>query len=239
MVSGKKITRRKPGSGPSTNYFSSDTHKAIVEFNAAETIEEKHKIYLDQISPAFITLVDNLINVYGFQVLHDTKVDLRNECVEFLYQVLPKFRADKGSKAFSYFNVVAKHWLTIKSKQNAKSSQTFHSIDDKESFSLRDYEIIENYHVLPAPDEVVTQEEQVAYLKKLFAGILERAKSENEEVCIEAVKFLFENIDELEFVNKRGVMVYIREITNLSPKQLSIVLSSLKKHYKTVKESME
>lgn len=239
MVIGKKITRRKPGTGPSTTYFNGETHQAIIDFNSASSDEEKHKIYVERISPAFVTLVENLINVYNFQIQHDSKVDLRNECVEFLYMVIPKFKAEKGSKAFSYFNVVAKHWLTIKSKQSAKATQTFSSIDDRESFSARDYEIIENYHVLPAPDEVVTQDEQSVYLEKLLSEIKARAKTENEIACINAIDLLFDKVEDLEFTNKRGVMVYIRELTNLSPKQLSIVLSSLKKHYKAAKGSVE
>jgi hypothetical protein len=51
--------------------------------------------------------------------------NMKNECLEFLYGVINKFKPERGSKAFSYFNVVGKNWLTIKSKQNTKAVCAF------------------------------------------------------------------------------------------------------------------
>lgn len=234
----KKIKRRKPGSGPSKNYFDTDTHEAIILYNKTDDIAEKNKIYTEKISPAFQTLVDNLINVYGFHVQHDSKADLRHECVEFLHRVLPKFKADKGSKAFSYFNVVAKHALTITAKKSAKSVQIFSSLDDKESFSAHDMEIIENYNVLAAPDEIPGSDESKKQFKAIMDIISSKVKTEQESECVSAINLLFDKVEDLEFTNKRGVMVYIRELTGLAPKQLSIVLGAIKKYYKAAKEEV-
>ena len=46
---------------------------------------------------------------------------LKSDCVSFLYETLEKFDPSKGSKAFSYFNVVAKNWLIIQSKKRVKN----------------------------------------------------------------------------------------------------------------------
>ena len=43
---------------------------------------------------------------------------------------------------------------------------------------------------------------------------------------------LFERIDDLDLLNKRAIFVYLRDISNLNPKQLSIAMSSIRKHYK-------
>ena len=231
----KKITIRKPGTGPSVYYFTADTQLAIIEYKLAATQAIKADLYLKRIYPAFKALVDNLINVYGFQVRFESKEDLRNECLEFLYGVITKFDPEKGSKAFAYFNVVAKHWLTIKAKQNSKNVQTFSSMDDRDSFSRHDLDMIENYKILPAPDEYISQEEQIATLQALLKEVKARTKTANETLCMEAIEEIFEKMDVLDFDNKRAVMVYIRNLTHLSPKQLSIVLSTLKKHYKTIK----
>lgn len=235
----KKIVRRKPGQAPSLNYFDEKTQSAIVMYQEAQDAEKKKKIYVAEILPAFDALVENLINVYGFSVIHESKQDLKNECLEFLYTAVGKFNPSKGSKAFSYFNVVAKNWLTIRSKQNAKKVQTYISIDNREDISKEDLEAIENYQVMPSWDEVLSAGEPLQQLNKVISEVECLAKTENEIACIKAIKNLVDNIEEVDLLSKRAILLYIREMTSLSSKQLSIVLSSLKKHYKEVKRLSE
>lgn len=231
----KKITRRKPGTGPSVYYFTDDTQLAIVEFAQVIDQDEKRKIFTLRIYPAFKALVENLINVYGFQVQYESKEDLRNECVEFLYGVIKKFDPTRGTRAFAYFNVVAKHWLTIKAKQNTKSVQIFTSLDDQHTFTTAELEAIEGYKILPPPDEVDAEDYEVQRIKNLIKNLVEVAKTEQEKICMEAIQTLFKDAEKHDIINKRAVMVYIRNITSLSSKQLSVVLSTLKKHYKNLK----
>jgi hypothetical protein len=246
MVAKKKISRRKPGEKTFRNYFDDDTQEAIVRYQKAvinlpdgtvvPNYEERNLIYVNDILPAFSTLIDNLINVYGYHVLYETKEDLRNECLEFLYGVINKFKPEKGSKAFSYFNVVGKNWLTIRSKQNAKVVQNYVSLDNRETLSKHDLDLIEDHNIFPSVEEALTTEDISKNLKHLVETLKGKAKTENEKICLDAIDILIENIDEIDLLSKRAVMLYIREITGLSSKQLSIVLSSLKKQYKAIKE---
>lgn len=237
VVGRKKISRRKPGDKAFKNYFDDDTQVAIVNYQTEPDIEKKKKIYVDGIMPAFTSLVDNLINVYGFHVAFDSKDDLKNECLEFLYGVISKFNAARGSRAFSYFNVVAKHWLIIKSKQNAKQVQSYTSLDDKDSLSAFELELIENYSIIPSCEDVVTEEEARQNLVKLIDNLKTFAKTDNEKLCVDSIMLLVHNLDETDILSKRGIMLYLREISHLNSKQLSIVLSSLKKHYKEIKKN--
>lgn len=61
-------------------------------------------------------LVNNLINAYCF----DLSETGREDCIDQLVDWIPKFDPSKGSRAFGYFNVVAKNWLTIHAKSRAK-----------------------------------------------------------------------------------------------------------------------
>lgn len=234
----RKISRKKPGT-KTINYFDHNTQKAIVAYQGDKTYEGKNKIYLTQIYPAFDQLVENLINVYGFMVMYESREDLKNECLEFLYGALPKFNVEKGSKAFSYFNVVAKNWLTIKSKQNAKKAQTYISIDNKDAISHQDLETIESYKIAPDGEEVMSGREFRGQISALVKEIGGKVKTENEQNCVKAIKILIENLEEVDLLNKRAILLYLREITGLSSKQLSIVLASLKKHYKELKKRDE
>ncbi len=234
----KKKIRRKPNSKP-INYFDDSTQEAIVSYQKENNIALKNQIYLEKIYPALDSLIENLINVYGFNVALESRIDLKNECLEFLYTALPKFNAEKGSKAFSYFNVVAKNWLTIKSKQNAKKLQTYLSIDNRDSISEHDLFTIENYNIAIDGEEMMIGDETKQQIFTLIKIISDRTKTENEQICIKAVDILLQNIEEIDLLNKRAVLLYLREITGLSSKQLSIVLASLKKHYKEAKKIYE
>lgn len=235
----KKITRRQPGSKPTTKYFTQATQDSIVKWQQTSNAMEKEIIYVKDILPAFDALVENLINVYGFKVMYESKQDLKNECLEFLYSAVHKFDHTKGSKAFSYFNVVAKHWLTIKSKQNAKKTKQYISLDYQEAISVTDMETIEKYNFIPGYDEIVTHEEIKQFLVNIITELDSRTKTENEKAVVDAIKQIMERIEDIDLLSKRAVLLYVRGITKLSSKQLSITLSSLKKHYKDIRKMDE
>lgn len=235
----RKIKRKAPGTGPSKTYFGNETQKAIVDYQQETDPQIKEYIYSKKILPSFDSLVENLINVYGFKVQFDSKEDLKHEALEFLYRTVPKYDHTKNTKAFSYFNVVAKHWLTIRSKQNAKKIQQYVSIDDTENMSMSDAEKIESYNYIPSYDDVTTSKEMKIYIQKILAELNSRVRTTNEKAALLAVEDILNNVEELEFFSKRALLLYIREISGMNSKQLSMVLSSLKKQYKELKKQDE
>jgi len=212
-------------------YFGKDAHNSIVEYQAAETRKEKHKIYIDQIKPSFEKLSENLIFIHGFSKSRPHFELLKADCVSFLYETLEKFDPARGSKAFSYFNVCAKNFLIIQSKKRLKNEIRHVSIDDQ-NLSIREKNTIEQHQVVPSQEDVFIREEDKLILLDLVDEIHKKLSNQNEIECIKAVKILFENIDDLDFLNKRAIFVYLREISGLSPKQLSVAMSNIRKHYR-------
>ena len=229
----KKITRvrRKKGS-KRTLYFNQDTHNAIVEYQKLEKLKEKEKIYVDRILPAFDKLVENLIFIHGFASNGVSFEELKSDCVTFLYETLPKFDHERGAKAFSYFNVVAKNWLIIKAKQRTKLNRRHVSIDDTDSLAMRDFVKIESYNAEPAQDYRMMKENAMQNLTNLLQEIRQKLSGDNEIACMDAIITLFNKIDDLDLLNKRAVFVYMRDLSNLNPKQLSISMSVIRKHYR-------
>jgi hypothetical protein len=82
---------------------------------------------------------------------------------------------------------------------------------------------------------IKTEDKEI--LKSMLQKIKIKVSNENEKVCIAAIITLFDNIDDLEFLNKRAIFVYLREISGLNPKQLSVALSSIRKHYREIVKS--
>ncbi len=220
-------------------YFNEDTQLAIEEFQKTSCTEEQSKIYSSRILPAFEKLSENLIFIHKFTSLHDSYEDLKNDCVTFLYETLYKFDASRGTKAFSYFNVVAKNFLIIKSKQKTTSFRRNVSMDDRGSFSISEKYAFGDYNIAEDPASQMIREEEKKMNLDMIAHLQDESKSDNEKACINAIKSLFETADELEFLNKRAVFVYLREISGLTPKQLTTTISNLKKKYRALKEKDE
>jgi hypothetical protein len=229
----KKIIRkrRKKRGKP---YFDKNTHNAIVKYQSTEDIEEKNLIYVNEILPAFNKLAENLIFIHGFIKTINTSSyeNLKSDCVSFLFETLHKFDHTRGSKAFSYFNVVAKNWLIIQSKKSSKNKKRLVSLDDQLESSANHANFLNYFSVDASQDFAILKRESMESLIQLMDTIRERLNSENEIACMDAIMSLFSRVDELDLLNKRAVFVYMRDLSSLNPKQLSVAMSSIRKHYR-------
>ena len=216
-------------------YFSAETQAAIEEWQAEETEDKKAEIYTVKIMPAFNTLAENLILIYGFAKGKHDFGSLKNDCVTFLYETLHKFDASRGTKAFSYFNVVAKNWLILNTRKRKRVQDNSYSIHELDSFNAVDRTAILNYQVSAAPDDIMIKKELQGEIRKVLAIIRERVVSANDISCVEAITVVFDKIDDLDLLNKRAIYVYIREISGLNSKQLSTSMSTVRKLYRQIK----
>jgi len=229
----RKIIRRKPGQKRNM-YFTKETDSAIQEYQGEPDKTLREKIYKEKIAKAFEQLSESLIYVYGFKSPYETVASMKGDCVAFLYETIHKWDPARGTKAFSYFNVVAKNWLIIRCRNAKKNYHRHVSMSDMTALNVSDRNAIANYQVIPAPDEIM---EKAAFRDEMFKIIDElstRVKKQNEVVCVKAVRTVFENVDNLDFLNKRAIYVYIREISGLNSKQLSVAMSKIRKHYKQI-----
>jgi hypothetical protein len=216
-------------------YFTVQTQEAICKFQGSDDRREREKLYVDHIMPAFEKLVENLINIHKFSSMYDSYEDLKSDCVNFLFETIHKFNQTMGTNAFSYFNVVAKNWLIIKTKQKAQKSKRNISLDDSGSLSSSDLQLIEEHGSVPAQDVEMDKAVATERILKMLYDIRAKARVENELACINSVITIFENIDDLDILNKSAIFLYMRELSGLSPKQLTTAIQSIKKQYNKLK----
>ena len=81
------------------------------------------------------------------------------------------------------------------------------------------------------------KKEEIDNIKVVNDIIKNKVTNANEKLCIDAIITLFNNIDDLDFLNKRAIFVYLREISGLNPKQLSVAMSNIRKNYKEIIKS--
>ena len=216
-------------------YFNENTQAAIVAYQKSSEKREKDKLYVSEIMPAFEKLVENLINIHKFTSLHDTYDDLKNDCVNFLFETIGKFDGNRGTNAFSYFNVVAKNWLIIRTKQKSQRVKRSVSLDDPDALNAHEHKIIDEYCTVQAQDLLLENHNTAENIINVLYEIREKVKSENELICINSIITIFENIDNVDLLNKSAILLYMRELSNLTPKQLTTTMQSIKKQYKKLK----
>jgi len=232
----RKRTIRRGKKKSKNNYFSQDTHDAIRVYQNTEKLAGKHAIYIKDILPAFNKLAENLIFIHKFAKSPEAFERLKCDCVTFLYETLHKFDPDRGTKAFSYFNVVAKNWLIIQSKKTAKQRKRTISISDIEESTGAEISFHESFKVQPSQEKNIIRKESKQDLDNILVQIKSNLKTEKEHACMDAIISLFDRVDDLELLNKRAVFVYLRDISNLSPKQLSVTMSKIRKHYREISD---
>lgn len=213
-------------------YFPKEIDEKIIDFLKETRIEEKHRLFNDHIRPSFEKLIENLIFVYKFFKL-DNVDDLKQECLAYLYEVLPKFSPDKKTKAFSYFNVVARNWFLRKVKENTKKN----NIEKELYVSAESETALNNPSVVYQPEEDIVQREFFVSLFRDMKTWRSLFKKDNEIKLLEAIIFLIENSEIIPIYNNKAIRLYLREITGLNEKQVSLNLKKMKVVYDDFKRN--
>jgi hypothetical protein len=228
-VEEKKKKKRKK-----RQYFTLETQEKIILYQNTSNKRQKNKIYEQHIMPAFNELVHSLVSVYKFKSPIEDINHLKSDCSTFLYETIHKWNPDKGTKAFSYFNVVAKNWLTINTRRLAKHANRSVSLSDADSMSSADKRRLSEHWVEMSPEDKERKENFPNVVNDMLNYIEEKLKCEKDIRCIKAIRQIFNNVDDLDYLNKRAVFVYLREISGLNSPELSSSLSTIRKHYRKI-----
>ena len=228
----------KPATKKPKLYFTPDTQQAIYDYQQCEDSAERDVIYRLRIKPAFDKLAENLIFMHGFKGKEAYEL-LKSDCATFLFEKMGRFDHEFGAKAFSYFNIVAKRWLINQSKSRVTSMRRHVSVDDSYALGPTERQTIEAHDTVHSPDDKMLLDEKLDETKVILHTIKSKVNSKNEIRCIDAIIQVFDNVEDLDLLNKRAIFVYLRAISGLSPKHLTVALSSIKKHYRIVARSDE
>jgi len=222
--------KKKPGRKPKKNkkvYFGMEVQDAIVRYNQTERPSKKNKIYQEEIHKAFDKLAENIINTFKFSYFDAPFVDVKAEVVSFLVMNMHKYDHTKGSKAFSYFSVVAKNYLILHNNNNYKKLKSHSDISVLDNKPISD----SKKHYL----EDLT-EEMIIYFE---ANIPHMFKKRKDIAVAYSIIELFKQRDEIENFNKKSLYILIREMTDVNTSHITKVVNVFKKKYKTILNEFE
>ena len=202
-------------------YFGLEVQDAIVRYNLSTDDYERNKIYGGEIHRAFDKLAENIINTFKFSYFDSGFEDVKHEVVAFLVMNIHKYDHTKGSKAFSYFSIVAKNYLILHNNNNYKKLKTHDDIDIVGN-KLKNSSAEKQSYI----NDLL--EETIRYFEYKISSLFKKKKDLD---IAYAIIELLKRRDEIENFNKKALYILIREMTNVNTSHITKVMNVFRNHY--------
>jgi len=224
----KKVKRKSK-----ENYFDTPEENAVVEFLNAKTFDEKNKIYNKSLRKPLDKMISSIIRRYRLYRKDMDFNDIHTDVHAFLMTKVDKFKPAKNKKAYSYFGTICKNYLMGQIMRDQKETNRKVSYEDI-SASLE-----ERPDMMYIIDEDVIDLDYIIieYTNKLKDFIETQSLSDNERKLgfalvdiFEKYETIFTATDNSKF-NKNLILLSLREMTNLTTKEIRISLKKFKSLY--------
>lgn len=232
---------KKKGRKPKqVNYFDVREEIAVVDFLTADSFDEKNKIYNEFLRKPLDKMISSIIRRYKLYRKDMDFEEIHSDTHSFLMTKIDKFKPSKEKKAYSYFGTICKNYLMGQIIKDQKETNRKISYEDISS----DLENDENFSYSIESDgldlELVIQK----FLVELDNFIKSDSLNENEVKLGMALYDIFENYENV-FVgtdnnkfNKNIILLSLREMTNLSTKEIRTSMKKFRVIYFNLLEKM-
>jgi hypothetical protein len=224
------IKKKKPST---ENYFDIREENAVRMFLTASTSEEKNKIYNEFLRFPLDKMISSIIRRYKLYRKDMDFIEIHTDTHSFLMTKIDKFSPSKEKKAYSYFGTICKNYLMGQILKDQKEQNRKISYEDISSDLENNSKMV--YYLDIEPKEEVNI---IPILQNSIKETLEFDDlNENEIKLGIALNEIFENY-ELIFpatdnnkFNKNVILLSLREMTNMSTKEIRSSIKKFKKIY--------
>lgn len=234
-ILGKKKIKKRPGS---TNaYFTEVTQDSIRIFQTQVASRERDQIFEKEILPALTKMAEYWVYVYGLESPTQSKEELVQSCVGFLYDTIHKWDPERATKAFSYFNVVARNWLINSVNNHKKKSQRDLSIDNADLEMIIHGKDVDENLIEKSAETLIINEETIIEIRSRIGKIRNGLDDERDLIVMEAIEKVFDSAENLDFMTRSALFIYIRDLCGFDKRTISRSMSRIRKVYKKVCEN--
>jgi hypothetical protein len=199
----------------------------------ATTFEEKNKIYNEFLRKPLDKMISSIIRRYKLYRKDMNFEEIHVDTHSFLMTKIDKFKPSKEKKAYSYFGTICKNYLMGQIMKDQKEMNRKISYEDISSDLLNTPDMI--YHI---DNDELTSEDVIYRFLNLLKDTLEEPSLTEQEVKLgRAIQDIFENYTSIFFdssnnkFNKNIILFELREMTNLSTKEIRGSIKKYKKIY--------
>lgn len=215
------------------NYFDVREEDAVRNFLLAETSHEKNKIYNEFLRAPLDKMISSIIRRYKLYRKDMDFTEIHTDTHSFLMTKVDKFEPSKEKKAYSYFGTICRNYLMGQIIKDQKETNRKVSYEDISS------SIEERPDMIYRIDEDIVESDLIIkeYLKELKQFIELENLTDNEKRLGYALVDLFDNYERIfsgadnNKFNKNVILLSLREMTNLSTKEIRSSIKRFKKLY--------
>jgi len=209
-------------------YFTQETEDAIVKYNSTSDIDEKNKIYEEDIHYAFFKLTQNIIHTFKF---YHTEVDdlehLQHEIIIFLLSKIHLFNPQNGAKAYSYFGTIVKRWCILYNDKNYRTKINKIPVEELNN------EDSHSYTIDSSPINEKLSFYMDVYVEHMTLNIYNYFPKVQDDQIADAILTIFKRRDTIDIFNKKALYIYIHEIVpEVKTPKITKIANSLYKIFK-------
>jgi hypothetical protein len=215
------------------NYFDTPEEEAVIRFLQTDCDVERNKIYNEFLRKPLDKMISSIIRRYRLYRKDMDFTEIHVDTHSFLITKIEKFKPSKEKKAYSYFGTICKNYLMgqiIKDQKETNRKISYEDIssnlENNPSYSY----LIDSENLKP---EVIIQK----FLSELDDFLTNENLTENEIKLGYALYELFDNYEQI-FIcndnnkfNKNIILLSLREMTNLSTKEIRGSIKKFKLMY--------
>ena len=226
-----KIKKTKKSS--TENYFDIREENAVRMFLTASTFDERNKIYNEFLRLTLDKMISSIIRRYKLYRKDMNFDEIHIDTHSFLMTKIEKFSPSKEKKAYSYFGTICKNYLMGQILKDQKEQNRKISYEDISSDLENNPEMVYYIDVEPTQEVNIIPILQLHIKETLEIGDL----NENEMKLGTALFDILENYETIfpatnnNKFNKNIILLSLREMTNLSTKEIRTSLKKYKKIY--------
>lgn len=235
------LSKKRGRKTTNLNYFDVREELAVKRFLIADTFEEKNKIYNEFLRGPLDKMISSIIRRYKLYRKDMDFNEIHTDTHSFLMTKVDKFKPSKEKKAYSYFGTICKNYLMGQIIKDQKETNRKVSYEDISASIEERPDMI--YRI---DDDVVDTSAVIyEYLKELKAFIEKESLNENEKKLGYALIDLFDNYEQIftgadnNKFNKNVILLSLREMTNLSTKEIRSSIKRFKKLYLIIQIKMK
>ena len=209
-------------------YFGPNEEEAVIKFLESTDETERNLIFNEWLKAPLDKMIESIIRRYKLYRKGMDFQEIHTDTHSFLMTKIDKFKPAKEKKAYSYFGTICKNYLMGQIIKDQKETNRKISYEDISS----DLENSERFSYYIEKDTLDYGSVITKFLIELETFIQNEKLSDNERKLGLALYDLFENYESI-FIgndnnkfNKNIVLLSLREMTNLSTKEIR---SSMKK----------
>ena len=230
------ILKKRGRKATTTNYFDVVEENAVRMYLTAETFEEKNQIYNEFLRGPLDKMISSIIRRYKLYRKDMNFIDIYTDTHSFLMTKVDKFKPSKNKKAYSYFGTICKNYLMGQIIKDQKDTNRKVSYEDISSNLENRPDMVYYMEFEKTEADDVIQE----FLDELKRYLEKEQLTDNETKLGIALLELFENYKTIFLesgnnkFNKNIILLSIREMTNLSTKEIRTAMKRFKKLYYVV-----